>query len=85
MVLWIRPERLRFSEETVPKDAGAGEGSLPGRVLNRVFLGQQWLYEVGTEAGPLLMVAQNNGAAEHDVDAEIRLAAAPAGIRIERG
>lgn len=75
VILWIRPERLRF----------AGDGGLPGRILNRVFLGQQWLYEIGTDAGPLLMVAQNDGNAEHEIGTAVHLAAAPAGIRVERG
>ena len=75
VTLWIRPERLRF----------AADGGLPGRILNRVFLGQQWLYEIGTDAGPLLMVAQNDGTAEHEIGTAVHLAAAPAGIRVERG
>ncbi len=73
VVLWIRPERLRF----------CGTGGLGGRIANRVFLGQQWMYEIESEAGPLILVAQNDGFAEHAVGAAVRVDAAPPGIRVE--
>ncbi len=73
VALWIRPERLRFCES----------GGVPGTIVNRVFLGQQWLYELDSAAGRLLMVAQNDGSAEHAIGTDVRLTAAPASIRVE--
>ena len=73
VTVWIRPERLRFCEE----------GGLPGQIVNRLFLGQQWLYEVESAAGRLLMVAQNDGAAEHAVGTPVQVTAAPSGIRLD--
>ena len=73
VTLWIRPERMR----------GCAEGGIPGRVVSRIFLGQQWLYEVESGAGRLLMVTQNDGSGEFEVGASLRLTAAPASIRVE--
>ena len=72
VILWIRPERLRFCTG----------GGVPGQIANRVFLGQQWLYEVDSAAGRLLMVTQNDGDAEHAIGAPVQVTAAPAGIRM---
>ena len=72
VTIWIRPERLRFCEA----------GGVPGQVANRVFLGQQWLYEVESAAGRLLMVIQNDGGAEHAIGTPVQVTAAPAGIRL---
>ena len=73
VTLWIRPERLRFCDES----------GVPGRIANRVFLGQQWLYEVDSAAGRLLMVTQNDGGAERAIGAPVQITAAPAGIRMD--
>ena len=72
VTVWIRPERLRFCEA----------GGLPAVIANRVFLGQQWLYELDSPAGRLLMVTQNNGGGEHAVGTPVQVTADPAGIRI---
>ena len=72
VTVWIRPERLRFCEA----------GGLPAVIANRVFLGQQWLYELDSAAGRLLMVTQNDGGGEHAVGTPVQVTADPAGIRI---
>ncbi len=73
VTLWIRPERLRFCDAS----------GVPGRIANRVFLGQQWLYEVESAAGRLLMVTQNDGGAEHAIGTAVQVTAEPAGIRMD--
>jgi putative spermidine/putrescine transport system ATP-binding protein len=55
VVLSLRPEKIRL----VP----AGEGCLAGIVRERFFLGSQWLYQVATSAGDLVVVCPNDGAA----------------------
>ena len=72
VTVWIRPERLHFCEA----------GGLPAVIANRVFLGQQWLYELDSAAGRLLMVTQNDGGGEHAVGTPVQVTADPAGIRI---
>ena len=72
VTVWVRPERLRFCEA----------GGLPAVIANRVFLGQQWLYELDSAAGRLLMVTQNDGGGEHAVGTPVQVTADPAGIRI---
>lgn len=51
----LRPEKIRFCTEA-PK--------LTGKVINRVFLGSQWIYEVETVLGDFLIYESNNN--HHD-------------------
>lgn len=51
----LRPEKIRFSSKS-PK--------LSGKVLNRIFLGSQWIYEVDTALGELLIYEANNHRSE---------------------
>ncbi len=55
VVLSLRPEKIRL----VPQ----GQGCLAGTVCERFFLGSQWLYQVATAAGELVVVCPNDGAA----------------------
>ena len=55
VVLSLRPEKIRL----VP----LGQGRLEGSVQERFFLGSQWLYQVGTAAGDIVVVCPNDGAA----------------------
>lgn len=52
--VFIRPERLLIG----PVDGG----TLPGRVMTRLFLGGAWIYEVETALGLLRITAQNSRA-----------------------
>ncbi|OZI39393.1 Fe3+/spermidine/putrescine ABC transporter ATP-binding protein [Bordetella genomosp. 1] len=61
----LRPEKV------LPVAAGAGK--LDGRVTTRYFLGSQWQYELDTAAGPLLVLAPNDGRTPHDDGATIGL------------
>jgi putative spermidine/putrescine transport system ATP-binding protein len=55
VVLSLRPEKIRL----VP----AGQGRCAGTVCERFFLGSQWLYQVATAAGELVVVCPNDGVA----------------------
>jgi putative spermidine/putrescine transport system ATP-binding protein len=55
VLLSLRPEKIRL----VP----AGRGQLAGTVRERFFLGSQWLYQVDTSAGELIVVCPNDGSA----------------------
>ena len=47
----VRPERIDFSDS---------EG-LAGNIAARIFQGHHWLLQVTTEAGPILVIAPNDG------------------------
>lgn len=55
VVLSLRPEKIRLVPEA--------QGLLAGVVRERFFLGSQWLYQVSTAAGDLVVVCPNDGAA----------------------
>lgn len=59
----IRPERICFTD---------GPG-LQGEVRSRVFQGAQWLLEVATEAGTLLVLHPNDGHAPPGLGGAVRL------------
>ena len=65
MLLTVRPERVRIGT--------AGRPGLAGRVRSRVFLGGSWLYHVETAVGPMLVTAQNTGAAPVEEGAAVSL------------
>jgi putative spermidine/putrescine transport system ATP-binding protein len=52
-LLSVRPEKLQL----VPP----GSGRIDGEVLERFFLGSQWLYRVGTAVGDLTVLSPNDG------------------------
>jgi putative spermidine/putrescine transport system ATP-binding protein len=49
----VRPEKIAFG--------AAGPSALPGRVTNRVFQGNHWLYQLDTPLGCALVIRQNDG------------------------
>ena len=49
----VRPEKIRFTDDSL--------GRLAGRVTNRVFQGNHWLYHVDTPAGLITVIRQNSG------------------------
>jgi putative spermidine/putrescine transport system ATP-binding protein len=70
----LRPEKIGF----------AGNG-LPGTVRTRLFLGSQWLFQIDSSAGLVLVVRQNEGGdmpREGDV---VALAWRAEDMRVERG
>jgi len=74
VVLSLRPEKIRF--------APAGQGRLAGTVRERFFLGSQWLYQVDTPAGDLMVVCPNDGSAPAEEGAATGLDWAPQQVRV---
>jgi putative spermidine/putrescine transport system ATP-binding protein len=63
MIASVRPERVAFDDR---------EG-LAGTVKARIFQGHHWLVQVATDAGPVLVIAPNDGRAIPVEDATVRL------------
>jgi putative spermidine/putrescine transport system ATP-binding protein len=70
----LRPEKIGF----------AGNG-LPGTVRTRLFLGSQWLFQIDSSAGLVLVVRQNEGGAMPREGDAVALAWRAEDMRIERG
>jgi putative spermidine/putrescine transport system ATP-binding protein len=68
--VYIRPEKVRL----VNGDARAGDGRLIGRVVTRVFVGNQWLLVVDTALGRMHVAQPNYGAPPPDEGHEVALA-----------
>jgi len=49
----VRPEKLQL--------VAPGRGRIDGEVLERFFLGSQWLYRVATSVGELIVLSPNDG------------------------
>jgi putative spermidine/putrescine transport system ATP-binding protein len=62
----VRPEKVGFID--------AAPSSIGGRVRNRVFQGNHWLYQVETPTALLTVVRQNSGEAPVEEGAAVRLA-----------
>lgn len=69
----LRPERIGIDP------AGSG---LPGKVIERVFLGSQWLLKVETDLGELLVSRRNVGRQEAAVGDQVFLSWDSAHLRI---
>lgn len=59
VVLALRPEKMTCNVD--------GTGRCEGRVTERFFLGNQWMYTVDTPLGAMLVSAVNDGDAPRDV------------------
>lgn len=66
VLLSIRPEKIRFTS--------VGESLLTGRVRTGVFLGNQWLFQIDSAIGDLLVIHQNAGRPEAQAGDEVGLA-----------
>ena len=61
---WPSPFRLESGSVAVtvrPEKIAFAENGLKGIVRNRLFLGSQWLFQIETGAGLLLVIRQNSG------------------------
>jgi putative spermidine/putrescine transport system ATP-binding protein len=58
----VRPERISF-----------GDNGLSGRIVSRIFQGNQWLFQCETECGPAIVIRQNDGRAQPDQGATVHL------------
>ena len=74
VVLSIRPEKIRF----VPK----AEAAVVGTVRTGVFLGNQWLFQIDSPLGRLLVIHQNAGHPEASAGDEVGLAWNPDQVRV---
>jgi putative spermidine/putrescine transport system ATP-binding protein len=70
----LRPEKIGF----------AGDG-LAGTVRTRLFLGSQWLFQIYSSAGSVLVVRQNEGDAMPGEGDAVALAWRAEDMRVERG
>jgi putative spermidine/putrescine transport system ATP-binding protein len=52
-LLSVRPEKLQL--------VAPGRGRVDGEVVERFFLGSQWLYRVATPVGDLTVLSPNDG------------------------
>ena len=70
----LRPEKIGFAED-----------GLAGTIRNRLFLGSQWLFQVETGAGLVLVIRQNGGEAMPPEGAKVALVWRPEDMRIAGG
>jgi len=69
----LRPEKIGFADD-----------GLAGVVRTRLFLGSQWLFQIDTGAGLVLVIRQNGGDAAPAEGATVALAWRPDDMRIAR-
>ncbi|WP_128290680.1 ABC transporter ATP-binding protein [Afifella aestuarii] len=70
----LRPERIEIVAE--------GEAVVSGPVIERIFLGDQWLFRIETPLGPLLVVRRNRGQREPEHGETVHLAWTPHHLRL---
>ncbi|MDP2699779.1 ABC transporter ATP-binding protein [Thalassospira sp.] len=74
VLISLRPERIDIVD--------SAEGVLPARVLERIFLGDQWLFRLETTIGNLLVVRRNRGRREAEPGETVHIAWLPEHLRI---
>ena len=62
VLVGLRPEKLRL--------CAPGQGRLGAKVLERFFLGSQWMYRLNSALGELLLLAPNDGGSPLAVGAD---------------
>lgn len=72
--LALRPERIEIVE--------GSEGIVSGRVLERTFLGSQWLLRVESDIGELTVARRNTGRTEAAPGETVQLTWSPDNLRI---
>ena len=77
VLLSLRPERIEF--------CGESEAVVSGRVAERIFLGDQWLFKVVTGLGELLVVRRNSGRREPEAGENVHLSWQADHLRILAG
>ena len=65
VLMSLRPERIEFCAET--------DALVSGRITERIFLGDRWLFKVQTKLGELLIVRRNSGWREPEIDENVHL------------
>ena len=79
--LSVRPERLAFAET----GAASSPAGLAGTVKARIFQGNHWLYQLETEAGPAILIRQNDGTDVPAEGAAVRLTCRSEDVAIRPG
>ena len=74
VTLSLRPERIDMVD--------ADDAIVSGRVVERVFLGDQWLFRIATDLGPLLVVRANRGRREPEPGEAVHLGWQPDHLRL---
>ncbi len=74
VTLSLRPERI----ELVPE----ADAIVSGTIVERVFLGNQWLFRIETPLGPLLVVRRNRGVEDAKTGETAHLAWQPQDLRV---
>jgi putative spermidine/putrescine transport system ATP-binding protein len=77
VTLSIRPEKILF----VPVE----EGLVRGKVKTGVFLGNQWLFQIDSPLGEMLVVHQNSGHPEAQAGEEVGLRWDVGQVRVLKG
>jgi putative spermidine/putrescine transport system ATP-binding protein len=70
----IRPERIGF-----------GDAGLNAKIVTRIFQGNHWLFQCQSEAGPAIVIRQNDGQAQPAEGDAIRLAWKPDDMSLRAG
>jgi putative spermidine/putrescine transport system ATP-binding protein len=84
---WPAPRGIVMGAVTVtlrPEKIGFADTGLAGTVRTRLFLGSQWLFQVDTSAGLILVVRQNGGDAMPQEGAAVALAWRAEDMRVAR-
>ncbi|WP_448203960.1 ABC transporter ATP-binding protein [Azospirillum sp. sgz302134] len=74
-VMTVRPEKVSF----------VGEAGVPGTVQARVFQGTQWLFEVETPAGQMMVIRQNDGQTLPQENERVMVGWRPEDMRVMAG
>ncbi|MAS11824.1 MAG: Fe3+/spermidine/putrescine ABC transporter ATP-binding protein [Nitratireductor sp.] len=72
--LSLRPERIELTDEV--------QATLSGDVVERVFLGDHWLFRVDTPIGKLLVMQRNLGRREAGIGERLHLSWKPEAMRL---
>jgi putative spermidine/putrescine transport system ATP-binding protein len=74
VVISLRPEQIEMVEHH--------EALVSGPVVERIFLGNQWLFRIETSVGPLLVVRRNRGRREAEPGETVHLTWTPEHLRL---
>ena len=70
----VRPEKVRLVK--------ADQGLLNGKIHARIFLGNHWVFQIDTEIGEIIAIAQNTGYQAMDEGQKIGLEWSPEEVRV---
>lgn len=70
----VRPEKVRLVK--------ADQGLLNGKIHARIFLGNHWVFQIDTEIGEIVAIAQNTGYQAMDEGQKIGLEWSPEEVRV---